>query len=53
MTTKPALSEMLKGILSMERKAISRRKIGSTKAVKLSISIKISPGIHKMKGCKV
>ena len=29
------------------------RKVGSTKVVRLSISIKISQGIHKIRGYKV
>ena len=35
-----------------ERPKARVRKVGSTKAVKLSVSIKISQGFHKIKGCR-
>ena len=54
MTTNPALQEMLKGTLSGKKRPWLRvRKAGNTKAVKISMSIKISQGIHKIKGCKI
>ena len=55
MTTKPTLGEMLKETLlsGKERPHIGVRKAGNTKAVKISLSVKISQGIHKIKGCKV
>ena len=54
MTIKPALQEMLKGTLNgKERPWVRVRKEGNTKAVKISISVKISQGTCKIKQCKV
>ena len=48
MTTIPALQEMLKGTLSREERPYARvRKVGSTKIIKLSISIKINKSFTK------
>ena len=54
MTTKLVLQEMLKGFFQGKGKTTARvRKIGSTKAVELSIFIEISQGIHKIKEHRV
>ena len=53
-TTKTSLREMLKGTLSgKERPQAGVRKVGSIKAAKLNISIKLSQRINKIKGYKV
>ena len=50
MTTNPALPEILKGSLSgKERPSVRVRKIGSTKPVEISLSVKVSQGTHKIK----
>ena len=54
MTTNPALQENIQKDSEWKGKTTGeKKKVGSTKAVRLNVSIKISQRIHKIKGCKV
>lgn len=49
-TTKPALQEMLKGILEWKEKPINTdKKDRKHKCSKITVSIKVSQGFHKIK----
>ena len=43
----------VKGDSLREKKTIRVWKVENTKAVKISVSVKLSQGIKKIKGCKV